>query len=197
MAKLQSLLRPEPSPRYLGFATGVLGVFGTASYGFVLVMGGLPRLNAAYYLALSLLFIAAGFSLWSTTSRGWWLSYAAMISISVSGFLTRPPDGWPPDQYPPLFFGGFMLAAGGVFFGMLAHREVYAPCFASSGRLPHPLFGATPSLLIVAGAAVLVASGGFGRTAGPVILITMLIAWRWLFGPLWALVRGQHGWHSA
>jgi hypothetical protein len=196
MKDMRDLLRNKPSPRRMGLYAGILGTFGSVSYGLALISGsGVSRVDSAYYLAMSLLFLAAGVTLWQGTSRGWWLAWAAMLAASFSGFATHAADGWPPDQFPPLFFGGFMLAAGGIFFSMLAHRDVYGPCFASM-KLPHAIFGATPALLIIAGAGILTVAGGVGLTAGPFILVASLFLARWLVGPLVALLRGRSEWHA-
>jgi hypothetical protein len=197
MSALRSFFRFKPTPRQMGFYAGALGAFGTASYGFALAAGaGLSRFDAAYYLAMSLLFLGAGLNLWHSSTRGWWLGWVAMLSAGFSGFATETPQGWSPDQFPALFFGGFMLAAAGVFFSLLAHPDVYGPCFASVS-LPHPVFGATPALLIIAGGTVLTVAGGEGFMAGPFVLVATLIFARWLFAPLWALLRGCREWHTA
>lgn len=180
----------------MGLYAGALGAFGAASYGFAFVAGTtFPRSDSAYGIAMSMLFVAAGINLWRGTSRGWWLGWAAMLSVSFSGFATHAPQGWSPSEFPPLFFPGFMLAAAGVFFSMLAHRDVYGPCFASAS-LPHAVFGATPALLIIAGAGFLAIAGGIGLTVSAFLLLATVLGARWLLGPLWALLRGRREWHA-
>jgi hypothetical protein len=193
---LALLFSNKPSPQRMGLHAGAVGAFGLGKSVLSLLAGDWPfGPDAAYYLAMSLLLVAAGINLPRSTPRGWWLGWAAMISASLSGFAAHPPGIRPPGGLPPLFLGGFMLAAGGVFFSMLSHRDVYGPCFSSSS-LPHPFFGASPALLIIAGAAVLVSTGGPGLTIGAFVLVVSLIGARSVFGPLRALLRGQREWHD-
>lgn len=193
---MRSLSRVEVSPRQMGFFAGTLGAFGTVSYSVSFVRGsGSSQLDTVYYLALSLLFLAAGYYLWLSTPRGWWLGWTSMIGLAISGFTIKATDEGPLSQFTPLFYDGLMLVAGGIFFISLAHRSVYIPCFASTS-LPHAAFGATPVLLITVGAAVLAASGGFGLAAGPGSLLFTLLSAPWILGPLWALLRGHSEWHA-
>jgi hypothetical protein len=191
----------KPTPRQFGFFVGILGAYGAVSYGFKFVAGtGMLRLGAGYGLAMSLLFVAASIGLWKSTPQGWWLGWMAMLSASLCGFVMQGPAGWPPNQFPPSFFPpffieGFMLAAAGIFFGMLAHRDIYGPCFASTS-LPHSVFGAAPALLVIAGAAVLIIAGGVGYLVGPFLIVAMFRKAPWQLRPLAALLSGRKEWHA-
>ena len=172
---------------------GILGGIGIASYGYGLIAGtGAHRLNAAYYLVMSLLFVAAAITLWQATPRGWWLGWAAMLSAALSGFLT-PSAG--PASFSPLFQSGFMLFSGGFFFCPLAHPKVYGPCFESA-PLPHAAFGATPALLTLAGAVIIAVDGGVASVPALFVLAFGLIQVRWIFGPLRTLMLDRQEWHE-
>lgn len=196
VTKVRNPFQYNPSPRQMAILAGVGGVFGVAWHGFNLITGsGASRFDAGYYVAMSLLFVGAGVTLWRGTARGWWLSWAAMLSAALSGFVAYEPEGWPSDTLTLLFSGGFMLAAAGFFFCSLAHRDVYGPCFRS-GPLPHVVFVATPALLIIAGSVALIIAGGFGLAAGLLFLVITLVIARWIFSPLLALLRGRREWHD-
>jgi hypothetical protein len=192
---MSNFLTARPTPRHIGFYAGALGAFGTIAYTYTLVNGTvISRADSAYCLLMSLLALIAGIHLWRSTACGWRLAWLAMICLALSGFVTSPPAGWPPEALSLPVFQGVMLTAAGFFFSPLAHRDVYGPCFASS-KLPHAVFGATPALLIIAGAFVMVSAGGMGRMAGPFMLLATTIGARWVVGPLWALLRGRQSWH--
>jgi len=195
---MRNLFQYEPSPRRFAALVGILGAIGTVSSCGALATGTGSLRDTAYLLAASLISIAASVGLRSAAPRGWWRAWAVMflLSFSASDFVSHVPAGWPPDRFPPLFFDGFMLAAAGVFFAPLTHRDVVGPCFSSEPP-PHAAFAAMPALFVVVGAAVLVMAGGFGRVAGPFVLVFSLVGARWLYRPLWALLRGRKQWHAA
>ena len=181
----------------MAFYAGLGGVFGVAWHGFNLVTGsGTSRFDAEYWFIVSLLFIATGVTLWRGTDRGWWLGWSAMIFAALSGFVTGHPESWSSTEFTPFVTDCLMLAAAGIFFCSLAHRDVYGPCFKSA-TLPHAVLVATPALLILVGCAALTIAGDFGLFAGPFILVVTFVAARWIFTPLRALLRGQSDWHDS
>ena len=151
-------------------------------------------IDILYYLGMSLLFVVAGIMLWINKKRGWWFGWFAMISASLSGFLTHGPNQMPGIEHPSLFYAFFMLVAGAFFFCMLAHRDVYRSCFESE-NLPHAAYGAMPAIFIIVGGVALMLTGSVGLIAGPMVIIFTLIMTHWLYGPLLALIRGKKEWH--
>lgn len=117
--------------------------------------------------------------------------------LAVAGFVMHVesvPTNVPGVEATPLFLGAFMLTSVGYFFNMLAHPAIYRPCFASS-RLPHPVVGAVPAAIIVAGAGLLLGEGAMGTTGSIMILVGTAILTRWIWGPLWSLITSRREWH--
>jgi len=175
MPKIRIAFSWRPTPRHLAVPTAAIGIFCAVAYSVALVAPGpsIPRVTAAYFIPVSVLLVVAGFSLWGSTSCGWWLAWVGMWAVSFSGlfpFYAEPSVT--PAGVSRLLQAGFMVAAGGLFFTWLSHPHLYKACF-SSRPPPHRILIAMPQILIVVGASILFFDP-IGRVIAPVLLLAVV-----------------------
>ena len=164
------------------------------AYTHALVVGSpYPMAMSILYIVAGLLMVSGAWLLRKNQQRGWWLCWAAMLVTATTGFFYPVPAEAPVSS---LFYGAFMMGGSGFFFRDLAKPEVYLECFDPE-TLPATAFGAMPGILVVAGAIGMCGSGEIGIISGSVLLVGTAIFSRWIFSPMFSLIKGRTEWHAA